>query len=246
MSSSRRVDVIDPRICVAVAAAYAAVAAAAQSWTTLGVAAAAALGLLAWQKPFPVVRPMRWTVVLPLFGMIWLFVPWSLTWPQGRSWPNLAVSEAGVQLAAIVSARFCLIFVVVSRLLGSLNPAQLADGLRALGVPERFRRLLATTVRFSPLLAEEYRRLRTSMAGRGFAFRATRSGYRIMAASMGMLLVRSVDRSERVGRAVAARSYGAPHAAAPRRLSRADRTAAVAAASVLLAMIAIETAARLR
>jgi cobalt/nickel transport system permease protein len=241
-----RADVVDPRICVAAAATYAAVAAAAQSWSTLGVAAAAALVLLAWKRPFQAARPMRWTLVLPVLGMIWLFVPWTWTRPEGRSSPGLAISEEGVQLAAVVSVRFTLIFVVVSRLLGSLSPAQLAYGMRALGVPERFRRLLATTVRYTPLLAGEYRRLRTSMAGRGFAFRATPSGYRTMAASMGMLLVRSIDRSERVGRAIAARSYGAQPVATVQRLSGSDRVAAVAAASVLLAMIAVEAAARMR
>ncbi len=83
----------------------------------------------------------------------------------------------------------------------------LGHALAHLHVPRKLAHLLLFTVRYLDVLEREYRRLRAAMKVRSFRPRMNRHTYRAYGYLVGMLLVRSFDRSERVLAAMKCRGF---------------------------------------
>ena len=92
-------------------------------------------------------------------------------------------------------------------LLGTMDAVTLGHALGHLRVPHKLALLLLFTVRYLDVLQREYRRLRASMKVRGFRPRMNRHTYRAYGYLIGMLLVRSFDRSERIVAAMKCRGF---------------------------------------
>lgn len=67
--------------------------------------------------------------------------------------------------------------------------------------------LLIFTVRYIDVLHQEYQRLRAAMKARGFRPRNNRHTYRTFGHLVGMMLVRAVERSERILDAMKCRGF---------------------------------------
>ena len=78
---------------------------------------------------------------------------------------------------------------------------------RALGMPRLLVLLLLLTYRYVFLLMDEFARLRIALRVRGFRNRATLHSYRTIGQVSGTLLVRSQERSDRVGQAMRCRGF---------------------------------------
>ena len=89
----------------------------------------------------------------------------------------------------------------------------LGHALGHLHVPRKLAHLLLFTVRYLDVLDREYRRLRAAMKVRSFRPRMSLHTYRAYGYLVGMLLVRSFDRSERMLAAMKCR--GLPRAVLP-------------------------------
>jgi cobalt/nickel transport system permease protein len=76
-----------------------------------------------------------------------------------------------------------------------------------LRVPHKLTHLLLFTVRYLDVLRREYGRLNAAMRLRGFRPRTNMHTYRTYGHLIGMLLVRSLDRSERVVAAMKCRGF---------------------------------------
>jgi cobalt/nickel transport system permease protein len=116
-----------------------------------------------------------------------------------------------------------------------MNPFVLGHALDHLFVPRKLTLLYCLTVRYVGTLRLEYDRLRTAMRVRGFQPRTDFHTLRSMGHLVGMLLVRSFDRSERVLAAMKCRGFRGTfwlfdHFAFARR----DLVFAIAAAAALL------------
>ena len=92
--------------------------------------------------------------------------------------------------------------------------------------------LLLFTVRAIDLIGREYRTLRAAMRVRAFRMRTSVHVWRSMGYLFGMLLVRSLERSERIVAAMRCRGFAGqfPSLTEPRPLAPADAAFAVAAA----------------
>jgi cobalt/nickel transport system permease protein len=77
----------------------------------------------------------------------------------------------------------------------------------ALCIPGVLVQLGLLTYRYLFVIAAELRRLRVALRVRGYRNRATRHGYRTVGHVAGTLLVRSLERSERVGQAMRCRGF---------------------------------------
>ncbi len=92
-------------------------------------------------------------------------------------------------------------------LVGSMPAHQLVQALTALGLPERLVQLLALCLRYIDILTDEYQRLRHAMKLRGFQLSCSWHCYRSLGYLVAMLIVRSLERSERVLAAMMCRGY---------------------------------------
>lgn len=118
-----------------------------------------------------------------------------------------SLSREGLLLAAAIALKGNSIVLILIDLLGSMEPATLGHALSHLHVPQKLTLLLLMTVRYLEVLHQEYSRLRAAMKVRAFRPGMNRRTYRTFGYLVGMLLVRSLDRSERVLAAMKCRGF---------------------------------------
>ena len=124
----------------------------------------------------------------------------------GRLGP-LSYGEEGLVLALTIAVKGNAIVLMLVALLGSLDVNTVGHALSHLRVPDKLTHLLLFTVRYLDVLRREYGRLSAAMRLRGFRPGANMHTYRTYGHMIGMLLVRSLDRSERVVAAMKCRGF---------------------------------------
>lgn len=135
------------------------------------------------------------------------FVPWAVRGEPLVQFGPWGYSREGVQLAGIVALKGIAIVLAVLALLGTMEITSLGHALRHLRVPEKGVHLLLLTVRYLGVLHREYLQLRVAMKARGFRLRMDVHTYRTIGHLVGMLLVRSLDRAERILAAMKCRGF---------------------------------------
>jgi cobalt/nickel transport system permease protein len=99
------------------------------------------------------------------------------------------------------------IVLATTALVSTIDASAFGHALVHLRCPPRLAHLLLFTVRYMETLHAEAVRLRRAMRARAFRPRMTAHAYRSLAALVGILLVRSLDRSERVLAAMKCRGF---------------------------------------
>lgn len=119
----------------------------------------------------------------------------------------LAASSEGLMLALTLALRIAVCVTAVFALLGSLDPVRLGAALGRLGLPARLVQLLLFVSRYSSIFRTEARRLVEAMRARGFTGRPGLHSLRSYGNLAGMLLVRALERAERVDAAMRCRGF---------------------------------------
>ncbi|ABC23431.1 Cobalt transport protein [Rhodospirillum rubrum ATCC 11170] len=119
-------------------------------------------------------------------------------------WP---ASWQGLDRALVIGLRANGVILCLMALVGSMEPTTLGHGLARLGLPDTLVHLLLLSVRYIDVINAEYGRLRRAMKTRGFRLANSRHTYRTLGYLIGMLLVRALDRSERIARAMTCRGF---------------------------------------
>jgi len=149
----------------------------------------------------------------------------------------LTASAEGLAMAALLGCKITAAVLTLSVVLAGLDPVRLGGALAALRVPGRLVALFVATARYSDLIGAEAARLQAAMRTRGFRPRTDRHTLRSYGNLMGMLLVRALDRADRVEDAMRARGFAGhlPLREAPP-LARRDiaRAAGIACGAALL------------
>ena len=200
------IDHVDPRARIIVAVLMSlSVAAAHQLETLVG-----ALVLAAAAVPLTTLRArvvLRRLVPVNLFAILLLV---SASW-TARETVNAAAgmpaSGGGLALAMLLALKANAMVLWVVVLLGTMDFMTFGHALWHLRVPDKLVHLLLFTVRYIDVLHGEYLRLRMAMKVRGFRPRVSWHTYRSFGFLVGMLLVRSVDRSERILAAMKCRGF---------------------------------------
>lgn len=200
-------DGVDPRTLLIACVLFSLVVAAVDSLTALTAAlgltlvAAGLTGTLAqghWKRLIPVnVFVLLLLLLLPCSGG---------STPVGTMGP-VVFAEEGLQLAIQIGLKANAIVLGVMVLLHGLEIAALGHALGHLGVPQKLTHLLLFTVRYLDVLHREYLRLRAAMKTRGFRPGVDWHTYRTIGYLVGMLLVRSLDRAERIVAAMKCRGF---------------------------------------
>jgi cobalt/nickel transport system permease protein len=207
LSEQRYLDRVDPRLRIIAAVAISVVLVVINRIPTeaVGLAlAAAALLFSGW----PLVAALRRLVPLNIL-MLMMVLVLPLTTP-GRSLGHLGpltASAEGMRLAISIALKGNAIVITLIALLGSMDVPTMGHALNHLYVPEKLTHLLLFTVRYLDVLHREYLRLRAAMKTRGFRPHMSWHTYRSIGYLVGMLLVRSFDRSERIVAAMKCRGF---------------------------------------
>ncbi len=121
--------------------------------------------------------------------------------------PFPAYNHQSLWLAAVIALKANAAVLAVTALIGTMDAVTLGHALAHLYVPQRLAQLLLFMVRYFDVLGREYVRLRAAMRVRCFRPRMNGHSYRTFGYLVGMLLVRSFDRSERVLAAMKCRGF---------------------------------------
>jgi cobalt/nickel transport system permease protein len=113
----------------------------------------------------------------------------------------------GLELAATLFAKGVAIALLSEPLLGTSPLPVTLQGLSGLGVPDMGGQLVMLSHRYIHVFSAEARRMATGMQVRGFRKRTSLPTLRAVSSFLGMLLVRSFERTERVLDAMHARGY---------------------------------------
>lgn len=118
-----------------------------------------------------------------------------------------SASEQGFVRALQIVLKANAIVIMLMTLIGTLEPVVLGHALGQLRLPEKLIHLFLFTVRYIGVLFDEYQRLRMAMRARAFVAGSNRHTWRSFGWLIGMLLVRSLERSQRILAAMKCRGF---------------------------------------
>lgn len=120
---------------------------------------------------------------------------------------GVQASEEGLRQAASIAIKANAVAVALFALVGSMEAPVLGRALTRLGVSGRFVHLFLFTTRYLSVLEDEYRRLRLAMRARAFRPTTGPHCWRSIGHLFGMLMVRSLERAERIDAAMRCRGF---------------------------------------
>lgn len=214
---------LDPRVKIVVAAFYSVI-----------VALNGSLQATAASICFPVIliivarlsvkRIFARMAVVNLFVLfLWLFLP--LTGPGEivYSFGPLDIYREGLLHALLITLKSNAILLTVIALLGTAPVFSLVHALSHMGAPDKLAHLFFFCYRYVHVVHGEYHRLANALKIRGFKPRTNMHTYRTYSYLVGMLLVRSFDRSARILSAMKCRGFtGRFHLMERREVNRQD------------------------
>lgn len=201
------IHTLDPRLRIVAAVAFAAVMVASQQLITLTAGLLTAV-LLAASARLPFGGTLKRLLAVDFFIIVMLLmlpftVPGETLWRLG----SLTISHEGFGLAVGIALKANAVALVLLTLVGTLDIVTLGHALHHLRVPDKLVHLLLFTVRYVEVLHAEYRRLRAAMTARAFRPRSDRHTWSSIGYLFGILLVRSLERSERILAAMKCRGF---------------------------------------
>jgi cobalt/nickel transport system permease protein len=203
----RLVEALDPRIRIVTTFAIVLAIAITQSlWVKLAALAGVSAFLLATSADLRLVA-RRLAHVEGFMIVLLAMLPFTVPGEEVARVGGFVISDRGLLRAASVIVTVNAAVLTVLALLTTLEPVRLARGLGALGCPARLTHLLFFLVRYLDIFREELARSFEAIRARGFAPRLSRHAMRSYGNLAGMLLVRSIERAERVDEAMRCRGF---------------------------------------
>lgn len=235
---------LDPRFRLAAALLFLFTLVFLQSAASLAVALGVGVAAAIWARP-----PLRSTLrrlaeIEGFLGLLLVSLPFTVAGREVFSLLGYPASVEGFQRAVTIMVRVNAAVLVITALVSTMGTTRLAGAMTGIGVPSKLANLFQLTVRYVSVFHEEFARLRRAMKARAFAAGSNRHSWRTLGNLLGMLLVRSIERAERVSRAMKCRGYsGRFPSFEERAIDRADIAFALITGAILAGLIAIEATA---
>jgi cobalt/nickel transport system permease protein len=229
---------LDGRVRIVAAAAFALVVVALPDFAALIVALAAAAGVMLAAR-LPVLRTLRRVVAMDTFIVFMIaLLPFTVPGDPLFSVFGFPASREGLAEGARIALVANAVVLMAMGLLASFEPVGFGRALAGLGAPERLVHLLLFVVRYIDVLEQEQQRLRRAMRARCFRPATSRHTWISIGHLVGMMLIRALERSERILKAMKCRGFtDRLHLDAPPRLGRTDLVFASCFAGLLAGLV---------
>lgn len=207
------------------------------------LAALAVAGFAAATARLEPARTLRRMAALDGFMLfVLLLLPLAVPGEAMFSFGGIDASREGALRSAEIVLKSNAVVLMILALLGSMEAVELGRAMMRLRLPSKFVYLFLFTVRYIAVLDREYRRLRAAMKVRGFRMRCDAHTWRSVGYLFGMLLVRGLERSERVLAAMRCRGFQGrfPPPVEAKPLDRRDRAFAGLSTLACCALMALE------
>lgn len=198
---------LDPRVKIAIAAIYSVIVALNGSVHAAAVSICFPVILILFAR-LSVRRILRRLAVVNAFVLfLWLFLPFTYPGEVVYSLGPLEVHREGLVYALLITLKSNAIMLTVLALLGTSSVFSVVHALSRMGVPDKLVHLFFFCYRYVHVVHEEYHKLVNAMKIRGFKPGTNIHTYRTYSYLLGMLLVRSFDRSARILSAMKCRGF---------------------------------------
>jgi cobalt/nickel transport system permease protein len=156
----------------------------------------------------PLLRVMRHLLLVNGFILLlWLLLPFTYPGKTLLSVGPFDATAEGIRYALTITIKSNTIILACIALLGTTSIFTLVHALRHLHVPDKLVQLLFFSYRYIHVIYLEYLRLLNAMKVRCFRPRSNLRTYKAYAYLVGMMLLNSYDRSERVYDAMLCRGF---------------------------------------
>ena len=197
----------DPRMRIVTACVFAVVTVSLSTLPALIGALAASIGLLLMSR-LPVRRTLKRMAMMDGFIIFMLvLLPFSMPGDAMFTVFGFPASWQGLWKAIEIGLTANAAVLALMVLTGTMEPVTLGHAMHKLRCPEVLVHLLMFTIRYIEVLREEYLRLRGAMKVRGFRPGTNWHTYRSFGYLVGMMLVRAIERSERILGAMKCRGF---------------------------------------
>ena len=197
----------DPRARILAVVAFALVVVVLSDLAALAVALGASLVVmgLADLPPGPTLRRMAMMDGFIVFML--MLLPFTVPGDPIVTLFGFPASWQGLTRAVEIALKANAIVLMLLSLVGTMDAITIGRALHRLKAPEALVHLMMFTVRYIDVLVGEYRTLRTAMKARGFRPSNSRHTWKSFGYLVGMMLVRSLERSERILAAMKCRGF---------------------------------------
>ena len=198
---------LDPRVKIVVAGLFSVLVAVADKYSCLAAAGCLAFVLVLLARLSLRQVLLRLLAVNSLILFLWLFLPFTYGGERLFGIGPLEATREGIDYALLITVKSNTILLAIIALLATTPIITLGHALSHLRVPGKLIHLLFFTFRYIQVIHLEYLRLRNAMKVRGFKPGTDLHTYRSLAYLIGMLLVRSFDRADRIRKAMLCRGF---------------------------------------
>ena len=198
---------LDPRVRIIVATLFSVVVAVSSNFLALFTALAVSLSLIVLARLSAKTVLYRLLLVNGLILFLWLLIPFTFKGEALFTIGPLVGTREGVLYASQITVKCNAILLAMIALVATIPIFTLGHAMSQLHFPDKIIHLFLFTYRYIHVIFQEYQRLVNAMKIRGFTARTNIHTYRSYAYLVGMLLVKSYDRAERVYEAMLCRGF---------------------------------------
>ena len=198
---------LDPRVRLLAAATFSIIVALSRNFQVL-IAAVIISSILVILAQLPTKEIFKRILAVNIFILLlWLVLPLTFHGTVAMKLGPLPIYSAGITMAAQITLKSNAIVLALIALIATMNLSILGYALNWLRVPDKIVHLLLMTYRYVFLIEQEYQRLIRAARIRGFRPGTNLHTYKTYAGIVGMLLVRSTLRADRVYKAMLCRGF---------------------------------------
>ena len=139
--------------------------------------------------------------------MLWLVLPWTTPGTGVTRLGPIVITAEGLDLALSISLKCNAIILANLALLSTSTIFSLAHALAHLRVPTKMVQLIFFSWRYFHVIDSEFHRMKQAIKVRGFEPRSNLHTYRTYAYLIGTLFIKSLERGERVYKAMLCRGF---------------------------------------
>ena len=197
----------DPRVKIIVASLFSIIVALTDKYTSMLGALLFAIGVVIIARLRTKEVISRLLVVNSFIFLLWLMLPLTFSGEKIYTLGSLSISREGIKYAFLITVKSNSIILTGIALLSTSSIFNLVHALRHLYLPDKLIQLFFFTYRYIHTIYSEYMKLNNAIKIRGFKPQTNLHTYKTYAYLVGMMLVRSYDRSKRVYNAMLCRGF---------------------------------------
>lgn len=152
-----------------------------------------------------VVEDLKWVLLFVSFFLV--IMPLTVPGNEIARFYFLSISSEGIKLASLIAIKATAAILLIFPMVGTMRFDITIKALEKLKLPRMLVHMVMFTYRYIFLFIDEVQRMTTAISSRGFKKGTNLHTLRTLSRLVGMLFVRSYERTERIYQAMVSRGY---------------------------------------